>query len=386
MTEKNLYNGKPFYVKPYKQPTLWGKDGIGEYSYGPLDDTKSSTVTLENDTFSLHDIVHHNPKEFLGDKVVSRFGKQLPLIKILTPKGRLSVQFHDSKNELWIVTGTDKMVAEENPWIIAGFSHESLKSYGNDVTARYKQALLIYGDALNSLIDLLIQSGYEYLLNNKNDVVPAAMEAVRNRPGSSELAVMLGKLNKARERVDTFYNREYVEVGDVIPIPRKLLHALGPGVQVIEPQIPGPTQSLEDGSTYPIRYAFPGYPRKGTGRLLDIDRVGEIYSRVFEKTLPVTLKKTGHFAVERMPGGFEDEGLAVHRIRLEKETALKQTITSFHCLVVTHGKAHLIMAEEKYEIPEALPGGQMLFVPAYVKDYTIVADETSQIIDTFTPI
>jgi mannose-6-phosphate isomerase class I len=334
----------------------------------------------------LYDIIHHNPEEFLGNKVVSRFGKQLPLVKILTPRGRLSVQFHDSKNELWIVTKTDRMVAGGRPWIIIGFSQESVKSYGNDVTKHYKKSLVIYGDALNNLIDFLIQSGDEYLLNKRNDVAPAASEAIRNKPGSSELAKMVKDLNTARKRLDTFYNREYVEVGEVVPIPSRTLHALGPGVQVVEPQISGPTQSLEDGSTYPIRYAFPGYPRKEAKKLLDIDRAGEMHSHVSEKMVPVILRETENAIVERLPGGFEDRGLSVHRIRLEKDAEFKQALTSFHSLVVTYGKAHVVIKDKKYEIPKALPDGQMLFVPASAKNYIMMATETSQIIDTFTPI
>ncbi|MDR4505471.1 MAG: hypothetical protein MRK01_11895 [Candidatus Scalindua sp.] len=383
---KNSWNGKPIYTKPYKEPKIWGVNGIGEYWYGADDSTRSSTAVLEYDTCSLYDIVHHNPEEFLGDKVVSRYGKQLPLVKILTPKARLSVQFHDSKNELWIVTETDRVAAGGRPWIIIGFSQESVRSYGNEVTMHYKKSLLLYGDALNNLIDLLIHSGDEYLLNKRNDVALAAAEAARNRPGSSKLAKMRKELNTARERLDTFYNRQYVEPGDVVAIPSKTLHALGPGVQVVEPQISGPTQSLEDGSIYPIRYAFPGYPRKDTKRVLDIDRTGEMHSHVSEKMPPVILKETKHVIVERLPGGFEDKGLAVHRIRLERGAEFKQTLDSFHILVLTHGKAHLVIKDKKYEIPKALPDGQMLFVPASVKNYLIMATETAQIIDTFTPI
>ncbi len=63
-------------------------------------------------------------------------------------------------------------------------------------------------------------------------------------------------------------------------MPSGTLHAMGPGVYVIEPQISGPTQSLEDGTTYPVRYYFPGYQREGALKSLDIDRVGEMKPEV----------------------------------------------------------------------------------------------------------
>ncbi len=384
--DENSFNNKPLYVTPYREPKIWGINGIGEYWYGAVDATKSSTAVLGKESRPLYEIVDHNPKNFLGDKVVAQFGKQLPLIKILTPKGRLSVQFHDSKSEVWIVTKTERTVAGGSPWIIIGFSKESLKSYGNDVTKYYKNSLLLFGDTLNNLIDFFIQSGDEDRLKKSNDVVLAATEIISSRAGSPELEKMVKELNMARKRVDFFYNKQYVAVGDVIPIPPRTLHALGPGVQVIEPQISGPTQSLEDGSTYPIRYAFPGYQRREAKKLLDIDRVGEMHTRILENTTPAFLKETKDTLVERLPGGFEDRGLAVHRIRLEKGAEYTEILTSFHSLVLTDGNAHLVIEERKYEIPKVIPDGQMLFVPASVKNYKIVATKTSHIIDTFTPI
>ncbi|MDR4499027.1 MAG: hypothetical protein MRK02_14090 [Candidatus Scalindua sp.] len=385
-TLKLLCYSKPFYIKPYKEPKIWGVGGIGEYWYGAEDTNKSSMTVFGNDTCPLREIVSYNPESFLGEKVVARFGKQLPLVKILTPKSRLSVQFHDSKNELWIITEIDRSVAGERPWIIIGFSQESANLYGKNVIKHYKKSLLAYGEALNNLINFMINCGNRDLLDTKKDVMSAAIEAVQSRPGSKETAKTLKKLKVARKNLDMFYNMHSVEIGDVVPIPCRTLHALGPGIQVIEPQISGSTQSLEDGATYPVRYAFPAYPRKETERILDIDRAGEMNPNVMRKVFPELIQKTDQVVIERLPGGFEDRGLEVLRLRLEKGAELQQTLTSFHYLAVTHGLASVVINDEKYEIPRALPGGNMLLVPALIGSYTIVAIENTQIIDTYTPV
>ncbi len=119
--------GLPIYIHPYRQLKVWGVKGIGEYWYGAEAGEKSSTVRVGEDAVRLADIVKAIPEKVLGKKVIERFGKTLPLVKILTPKTRLSVQFHDTKNELWIVTGIDKSIAGEKPALSVGFSLEAVK-------------------------------------------------------------------------------------------------------------------------------------------------------------------------------------------------------------------------------------------------------------------
>ena len=88
-----------------------------------------------------------------------------------------------------------------------------------------------------------------------------------------------------------------------------------------------------------------------------------------------------------MPGGFEDKGLEVHRITLGKGARLKvPEIMSFHSIVAVEGKASVIIRGDKYNIPKAAPGGEMLIIPASAASYEIIADKPSQIIDTFTPV
>ncbi len=381
-----VFNGCPVYVRPYKEPKVWGVNGIGEYWYGAEEGEKSSTAVVGNDAFSLYKIIENDPAKFLGEKVVARFGTRLPLVKILTPESRLSVQFHDNKNELWIITGTDKEIAGGKPWIIAGFSRKSVDLYGEAVTEYYKKALIIYGDALNNVIEIMIDSGYAKLLDDKKDVELASQEVVQSKPGSSEIAGALKKLNAARKGLDVFYNRQYVKIGDVIPIPSGTLHALGPGVEVVEPQISGPTQSLEDGTTYPVRYAFPAYPRQGAIKMLEIDRVSEMLPEMAEETYPEVIDETDYILVERLPGKFEDKGLEVHRITFKKDSEYQQSPASFHNLVVLEGDATLFIKDKGYNIPNAIPGGEMLMVPASAGSYEIHARKSTQIIDTFTPV
>lgn len=376
--------GLPLYIHPYRQPKVWGIKGIGEYWYGAEAGEKSSTVRVGKIAVRLADIVKAIPEKVLGKKVIESFGKTLPLVKILTPKARLSVQFHDTKNELWIITGIDKSIAGEKPALIVGFSLEAVKKYSDRVAERYGEILKSYGEALNKLIKLLESSdrGKQALKDLKNVVLAA--ETVRNYvPGTRELVV---ELDTSRKEMEWFYNYRLVKTGDVIPIPSGTLHALGPGIEVVEPQIPGPTQSLEDGDTYPVRYCFPGYERPGIEKMLDIDRAAEMSPSFTEESLPEVMKSENGCVVERLPGKFEDKGLEVHRIIMEPGAVLEITdILSFHTIVSVEGEARVITKDTEYPVPKARPNGEMLIIPACSGPYGIIAEDSVQIIDTFTP-
>ena len=196
------------------------------------------------------------------------------------------------------------------------------------------------------------------------------------------------EFNSAEEELNSFYNYQPVKSGDVIPVSSGTLHALGPGVEVVEPQIPGPTQSMEDGATYQVRYYFPGYQREGAKKELDIFRAGEVKSEVVVETAPKVLEKTDTVTVEKLPGGFEKKGLAVHRITIEKGAELEVSPAgSFHSLVAVQGKAGIMMGDEWFNIPKASPDGEMMIIPASCKGYKIVSEEPgTQVIDTFTPL
>jgi len=378
--------GSPVYVLPYEEPKVWGVDGIGEYWYGAESGSKSSTGMVGADAAPMDEIIKYDTDEFLGRDVVKKFGDRLPLVKILTPKSRLSIQFHDTKNELWIVTGIDNAVSKGEPSIILGFSRKSVELYGRNVTEHYHEVLEKYGTALNALIDLLEERGYKDLLEKTGDVVKVAERAVKEKPHFKEA---LNWLNNIRAELEQYYNYRTVSIGDVIPVPAGTLHALGPGVEVVEPQIAGATQSLEDGPTYPVRYAFPDYQRETARKVLDIDRVGEMHPEVVKGSAPEVISggKGSPVIVERLPGGFESKGLEVHRITLEAGAELEETaLTSFHNLVVVEGKARIATGGKNYDIPEAAPGGEMLIVPASAGNYKIMADERTRIIDTFTPV
>jgi len=377
--------GIPLYIRPYRQPKVWGIKGIGEYWYGAEGGEKSSTVCVGKDAVRLADILKAVPEKVLGKRVIESFGKTLSLVKILTPKSRLSVQFHDTKNELWIVTGIDKSIAGEKPALIVGFSLEAVKKYSGRVAEKYGEILKSYGDALNKLIKLLDNSEEgKQALETLNHVALAA-ETVKNVvPGVREL---VADLYKARKEMEWFYNYRGVMTGDVIPIPSGTLHALGPGIEVVEPQIPGPTQSLEDGETYPVRYYFPGYKRPGVEKMLDIDRVLEMNPGFTEEAVPEIMKRENGCIVERLPGKFEDKGLEVHRVIMAPGANLEiPDIHGFHIIVSVEGKSRIITKNSEYPVPQARPNGEMLIIPASSGRYGIVAEDRTQIIDTFAPV
>ena len=377
--------GVPLYIHPYRQPKVWGTKGVGEYWYGAEGGEKSSTVHIEKDAVRLVDIVNAIPEKVLGERVIESFGKTLSLVKILTPKARLSVQFHDTKNELWIVTGIDKSIAGEKPALIVGFSLEAVKRYSGRVAEKYGEVLKSYGEALNKLIKRLENSehGKQALENVKH--VALAAETVKDVvPDVRKLVV---DLDKARKEMEWFYNNRGVMIGDVIPIPSGTLHALGPGIEVVEPQIPGPTQSLEDGDTYPVRYYFPGYKRAGVEKMLDIDRVLEMSPGFTEEAVPEIMKREKGCIVERLPGKFEDKGLEVHRIIMAPGADLEiPDIHSFHIIVSVEGRSRIITKNSEYPVPQARPDGEMLIIPASSGRYGIVAEDRTQIIDTFAPV
>ncbi|MEA3488796.1 MAG: hypothetical protein U9R44_00435, partial [Candidatus Omnitrophota bacterium] len=142
---KAVSEGAPLYIRPYKEPKVWGVGGTGEYWYGAgmPSGEKSSTAAVGDEVMPMAEIMEYTPEEILGKDAIDKFGYVLPLVKILTPKGRLSVQFHDTKNELWVVTGTSEaMAGEKGPYVIVGFSEGSVERYGKTVTEKYGEALL----------------------------------------------------------------------------------------------------------------------------------------------------------------------------------------------------------------------------------------------------
>ena len=378
-----VHSGNPLYIIPYKEPKVWGVDGIGEYWYGAETGGKSSLAKAEDESVPLVDIVSFAPEDFLGQEVVTRFGMKLPLVKILTPKGRLSVQFHDKKNELWIVTGIDEASAKGEAKIVLGFHINAIRNYGANVGWRYKEALEKYGATLNALIDLMEYKGHKDLLKEKRDVIIAAREI-----DDAEVQKYLKDLNSSGYELESFYNYRSVKIGDVVPISSGTLHALGPGVEVVEPQIPGPTQSMEDGATYPVRYYFPGFEREGVKKELDVFRAGEINADVPREEEPETISRTESATVERLPGRFESKGLEVHRITIVPLGGELKVIESksFHNLAVVNGKAALYVKDKRFEIPKAMAGGEMMILPATAPEFRIVAEEPgTQVIDTFSP-
>ena len=380
----DITRGVPAYIKPYKEPKVWGLEGIGEYWYGAGGGNKSSQLVVNKEVVNIDEIMECIPDEFLGKKVARKFGRHIPLVKILTPIGRLSVQFHETKNELWIVTGVDKSLAGEEPSIILGFDPKMIKKHGDEVKEVYTNVLEKYGRSLNALIDMLEEKGHKELLQKTKNVICAAGVI---KDTDEEIEKKLTELINLEKKLDSFYNYHPVEAGDVVPVPAGTLHALGAGLQVVEPQIAGSTQSLEDGATYPVRYYFPGYERAGAQKKLDLDRAGEMKAEIVRVDSAEIICERAGCVIERLPGNFEDKGLEVRRITLDDGAHLEvKDITSFHNFVVVTGRAEIVINGEAYHIPDAAPGCDMLIVPASAGEYQIISADGARIIDTFTPV
>lgn len=375
-----IKKGTPFYVLPYKEPKVWGVGGIGEYWYGAEAGAKSSTARIGQDHVAMDQVVAAAPEAVLGKDVVRDFGSRMPLVKILTPNGRLSSQFHDAKNELWIVTAT----TIDSPAIILGFSKEAVAKHGQKVADEYRRSLESYGKALNALIDALEKHGFTAELERTGD----AHTAARNTSAKNgAVAAALKDYEAAEKGMSWFYNLRPVKVGDVIPIPSGTMHALGAGVEIVEPQIAGPTQSLEDGATYPVRYYFPGFERPRAQKKLDVDRVGEMRKGVVSEDKPVVIGEGKGYTIERLPGGFEDKGLEVHRITIKSGSVIEvPEVSSFHNLVALEGRARVVVDEVGYNVPKASGDGEMLLVPSTATGYRIEALTDVQLVDTFTPV
>lgn len=381
----DVREGKPLYIVPYREPKVWGATGgIGEFWYGAEGEGKSAIVVSTGKDTPLKDIVEADPEAVLGAEVVKNFGKNMPLVKILTPKGRLSAQFHEEKNELWIITGIDKKAAGEDPSIILGYSSGAVEKYGKDVSEEYRKALIAFGEALNALIDVMEGAGLKETLTEHGD---AALAAENFKSDNADVDAALNEFRAREKEVESFYNYRPVKLGDVVPIAHLTLHALGSGIEIIEPQIFGTTQSTEDGATYPVRYYFPGYERPGAKKPLDIDRVSEMRPEVAKEELPEVIKDSDGVKVEKMPGDFSKKGLEVLRLTLEKGKTLDvEHIDSFHNLVSVYGDIAVEVKGESFDIPKASPGGEMMIVPAAAGSYKLTATSDAQIIDTFSPV
>ncbi|MBF0217106.1 MAG: hypothetical protein HQL30_08950 [Candidatus Omnitrophica bacterium] len=382
---KSVKNGTPIYIKPYKEPKVWGIGGIGEYWYGAEKGEKSSLGVIGKNSVPLDMLLKAIPHELLGEKVFKKYGIFLPLVKILTPAGRLSVQFHDAKNELWVVTGIHKEITGNKPDLIVGFSPKALKKHKGNIRKEYLKALEVYGDSLNALISSMEEKGMRVTLSLSGNAIKAAENVKDEDPGIKKL---LGALKSAGEKLDGFYHHVRVRIGDVIPVPKGTLHALGPGIEVVEPQIPGPTQSLEDGATYPVRYNFPAHPAATAKKPLDLDRVGEINISEWKKGEIETIFDKDQVSVGRMPGKFEEKGMQVNRISMNKGSRLVfDGLKTYHIYVVVSGNAALQgLDEEKYNIPKAVPGGEMLLVPACIGGFEVLSGANTELLDIFTPV
>ncbi|MFH1553145.1 MAG: hypothetical protein ABID83_05890 [Candidatus Omnitrophota bacterium] len=352
------------------------KKKIGEFFWGITSPVKGGGASA-----SLSEVIKFAAESLLGRKVVELFGKSLPLTKILTPDMWLSVQVHDTKNEIWIVTE-----AEAGAEIILGFNPEAVKKYGDNLKAAFGAAAEKYNSAVKGLIGVIGKKGEDGL--KELQATKNALKAAEKFVNEVDVRDARKAVEEAREQFEMFLNKHKVKAGDVIPIPAGTLHALGRGVTVLEPQIPGPTQRVCD--------LVPWYPSREMHLTEALEAIRyEVPAE--EKPTPISEM------VERLPGRFEDKGLEVHRITMKKagDRLPVSGITSYHLLVATKGAAKAVVKIDGKEIPYEIPSvkkneraaneaelfGGMLLIPAAAEEYTIIAESgETEIIDIFSPV
>jgi len=391
-----IENGQPMVLRPYEDKKPWGRkaDGIGEYWYGVGPDGKKCAVAVvAGNEVALTTVMEYQPVALLGEEAIKRFGANFPLEKYLTPEeGTLSAQAHPrknepaegnrpeaiAKNEVWVVMTPGK--------IVLGFSKDALKTYGTEVKEAYNTALQEYLKRFDELVKAMENNNdYKNVLADLKKADKAA-DMIRQGIGKSDanLAGIHEAFRQARNDVDKFYNYVEVKEGEVVPIPAGTLHALGQGVWVIEPQIPGSTWRMEDWDTYPIR-------------ALDTEKYTELNTVFVE--VPETLemigdKTTAQVRYERLPGAFEPKGLESHRITMQPNAEIVEAnVTSAHNFMLAQGAATVIVTGKNGEVFEGVQvsavtaGGNALMIPASAKSYKVIAgDRGAQIIDTFVPV
>lgn len=139
----------PLQFEPILKERIWGGTKLKELLNKPINSEITGESweisTVDNDISivsngslkgtSLTKIIEEYPSELLGEKVISKFGKQFPLLfKFLDAKEDLSIQVHPNdalakkrhnsfgKTEMWYV-----MQADDEAQLIVGFKNTSSK-------------------------------------------------------------------------------------------------------------------------------------------------------------------------------------------------------------------------------------------------------------------
>jgi len=386
---KAFERGVPLYVDSVAVQKVWGvhigSQKIGEYILGSdVQNGIDTNVSAEGYSAPLSQVVK------LASPMVFGIGKQqLPLVKLLTLGDSVSAQIHDDKDELLIVTAVDPKIAGGIPKIMLGFSAAAKKKYGSKIKTAYRETLEKYAEQFMVLIQILKEAGHEKQMAETGHVIPVAKE-VQNTAGNRKINDALNRVEQARQEVEFFYNYVEVKQGDVIVVPKGLIHAAGAGVQIYEPQLPGGTISFDDGDKYPVRYASPSAPqavRDQAKGILAWEKIGELDENLTwsQKEFSVVSEKNG-IKIENLSDLIQPNMLGVHRISMEKDAQVRVgAVNQAHVFNVLSGSAYAVIHGKRYEIPRASPGGKALVIPVTAKEYTIIAtSEKTQIADTFT--
>ncbi|MGB3241587.1 MAG: hypothetical protein WBB66_01880, partial [Candidatus Omnitrophota bacterium] len=337
----------PVYLLPATMPREAGapEGRLAAYWVGSRGPAESSVVEAADARVSLNEILTSPDSEtvesFLGAGVVLTFGRKFPVFGALTSQIMMPEQF-DTKDKQWIVTGIDRALAGgEKSRILLGFNPVVIEEYRIPTGGIDRKAFM--RDYLEAL----------------------------------ETGVNIEKFRYYRE----------VEEGDVVFIPAGMLHALGPGVQVVESEIAGVKQHVVGSMTF-----FQGAPSVVSERERTVSegvRI-EAQERKFPKVQEV--KTAEDIEKEPSPGRFGRAGVEIRNIVLEGEARLAlPTAGSYHVLAVAgEGEAELHIGGEVVPIPNIASGEKLPVVPANAEEYTIVSKETPgkaplRIVDISTP-
>lgn len=172
----NIY---PLKFNPILKERLWGGSKLGDIFGKPIENditgeswelstVKGDVSVVSNGDLagsSLQNLIDSNANELLGNSVVSRFGKEFPiLIKFIDAKQDLSIQLHPNdqlakerhnsfgKTEMWYI-----MDADEDASLIVGFNKSVTKK-------EYQKSI-----EDNTLLDLLnyekVKEGDTFFIN-----------------------------------------------------------------------------------------------------------------------------------------------------------------------------------------------------------------------------
>lgn len=266
---------------------------------------------------------------------------------------------------------------KDGPSIIANGAHQGktlaqyIKENGKEVLGSHApvedelSVLIKFIDARDNL-SVQVHPNDEYALKNEGDFGKTEMWYVLDAEPGSKLVYGFTKditQEQFRHYIESntlteVLNEVEVKKGDTFFIEAGTMHAIGKGIQIAEIQ-----QSSN------VTYRVYDYGRVGVD--------GKPRELHIEKAIEVTsLKKAEKPQVEydfKAQDGYSRAGLVackyfkVDTLKVTDKASLVVDETSYHCIVVLEGKAHITSQGESLEVVK----GDTVFLPASSGDYTI---------------